>query len=216
VITFLAPGVASYACYLILGEKFTRIEQIGSIVSLAGVVLIARPTSFFDLSSSAQSISVHSYTNGTTTEPGEFPAPTSAQRLSAIALSLLGVVGSATVFTTIRWIGKRAHPLISVNYFATWCTIVSTLALTVGSSLPEPLTQPNLYFRLPADLRQWGMLLFLGACGFIMQFMMTAGMAHEKSNRATNMVYTQMLFALCFDRWVLVLSRESGVLWEVV
>ncbi len=35
-----------------------------------------------------------------------------------------------------------------------------------------------------------------------MQFMMTAGMAHEKSNRATNMVYTNMLFALLFDRWV--------------
>jgi hypothetical protein len=32
--------------------------------------------------------------------------------------------------------------------------------------------------------------------------MMTAGMSHEKSNRATNMVYTNMLFALLFDRWV--------------
>ena len=35
-----------------------------------------------------------------------------------------------------------------------------------------------------------------------MQFMMTAGLSHEKSNRATNMVYTNMLFALLFDRWV--------------
>jgi hypothetical protein len=46
------------------------------------------------------------------------------------------------------------------------------------------------------------MLFFLGTCGFIMQFMMTAGLSHEKSNRATNMVYTNMLFALLFDRWV--------------
>lgn len=35
-----------------------------------------------------------------------------------------------------------------------------------------------------------------------MQFMMTAGMSHEKSNRATNMVYTSMIFALGFDRWI--------------
>lgn len=35
-----------------------------------------------------------------------------------------------------------------------------------------------------------------------MQFMITAGLSHEKSNRATNMVYTNMLFALLFDRWV--------------
>ena len=27
-------------------------------------------------------------------------------------------------------------------------------------------------------------------------------MSHEKSNRATNMVYTNMLFALLFDRWI--------------
>lgn len=35
-----------------------------------------------------------------------------------------------------------------------------------------------------------------------MQFMLTEGLAHEKSSRANNMIYTQMLFALLFDRWV--------------
>lgn len=35
-----------------------------------------------------------------------------------------------------------------------------------------------------------------------MQFMLTAGFSHEKGNRATNMVYTNVLFALLFDRWV--------------
>ena len=34
-----------------------------------------------------------------------------------------------------------------------------------------------------------------------MQFMLTAGLSHEKGNRANNMVYTQMLFALLFDRF---------------
>ena len=33
-----------------------------------------------------------------------------------------------------------------------------------------------------------------------MQFLLTAGLAHEKSSRATQMVYTQMLFALAFDK----------------
>lgn len=35
-----------------------------------------------------------------------------------------------------------------------------------------------------------------------MQFLLTAGLAYEKSSRATNMVYTQMLFALAFDKLV--------------
>lgn len=35
-----------------------------------------------------------------------------------------------------------------------------------------------------------------------MQFLLTAGLQYEKSSRATNMVYTQMLFALAFDKLV--------------
>ncbi|KAI9794787.1 MAG: hypothetical protein M1816_002915 [Peltula sp. TS41687] len=35
-----------------------------------------------------------------------------------------------------------------------------------------------------------------------MQFLLTAGLQHEKSSRATNMIYTQMLFALAFDKIV--------------
>ncbi|KAG9753756.1 hypothetical protein KCU73_g5816, partial [Aureobasidium melanogenum] len=96
-------------------------------------------------------------------------------------------------YTTIRWIGKRAHPLISVNYFATWCTIVSIVA---------QLTLPGIGFLLPADAKEWGYLVFLGTCGFIMQFLLAAGLSYEKSSRATNMAYTSMLFALGFDRFI--------------
>ena len=43
-----------------------------------------------------------------------------------------------------------------------------------------------------------------------MQFLLTAGLAYEKSSRATNMVYTQMLFALAFDK--LVWNTTPGLL----
>jgi len=46
-----------------------------------------------------------------------------------------------------------------------------------------------------------------------MQFMMTAGITHEKGNRATNMVYTNMLFALLFDRWIFGTVPEG---WSLV
>ena len=118
---------------------------------------------------------------------------TSAQRLSAVGVALIGVLGAASAYTTIRCIGKRAHPLVSVNYFAAWSTLVSTVAL---------LAVPGIDFQLPANLRQWIYLVFLGICGFLMQFLLTAGLQHEKGSRATNMVYTQMLFALAFDKIV--------------
>jgi hypothetical protein len=37
---------------------------------------------------------------------------------------------------------------------------------------------------------------------FYQQFLLAAGLQYEKSSRATNMVYTQMLFALGFDKLV--------------
>ncbi|KAI9796891.1 MAG: hypothetical protein M1833_005940 [Piccolia ochrophora] len=111
--------------------------------------------------------------------------------MSLIMVHRLMMNPTQCAYTTIRWIGKRAHPLISVNYFATWCTLVSTCSL---------IFVPGIDFKLPANLRQWMYLIFLGVCGFLMQFLLTAGLSHEKSSRATNMVYTQMLFALALDK----------------
>jgi len=96
-------------------------------------------------------------------------------------------------FTAMRWIGKRAHPLLSVNYFSAWCTLVSAVSMAV---------LPSVDFLLPADLKEWSYLIFLGICGFAMQLLLSAGLQAEKSSRATNMVYTQMLFALLFDKVV--------------
>ncbi len=61
---------------------------------------------------------------------------------------------------------------------------------------------PSVDFLLPADLKEWSYLIFLGICGFAMQLLLSAGLQAEKSSRATNMVYTQMLFALLFDKVV--------------
>ena len=44
------------------------------------------------------------------------------------------------------------------------------------------------------------MLLSLRGCGFVQQLLLTTGLQHEKSSRATKMVYSHMLFALAFDK----------------
>jgi drug/metabolite transporter (DMT)-like permease len=75
---------------------------------------------------------------------------------------MMGVIGSAGAYTTLRWIGKRAHPLISVNYFATWCTIVSIVMMA---------TLPGVGFLLPRSTKDWCYLIFLGICGFVMVLM---------------------------------------------
>nr|POE85488.1 putative membrane protein [Quercus suber] len=204
VITFLSPAIACFACSILLKEPFTRLERIAALVSLVGVVLIARPTSLFG-SSHSTSDNVPTSGNGdgvadvnkpasaSDSDASNYENVTSEERLFAVGIALVGVLGAAVVITIIRWIGKRAHPLISVNYFATWCTFTSLLA---------QLTVPGVGFLLPADLRDWALLFALGTCGFIMQFFLAAGLSYEKSSRATNITYTQMLFALGVDKLI--------------
>lgn len=170
VITFLAPSLACWACSYFINETFTRMEQIAAYVSLFGVVLIARPVSLFAFlshpSGSVPSangdsdivIPVNATADGHRLA-AEFDAVTPAQRASAVGVALLGVLGAAGAYTTIRWIGKRAHPLISVNYFATWCTIVSIVMM---------IALPGVGFLLPRSLIDWTYLIFLGICGFVM------------------------------------------------
>ncbi|KAK2041665.1 integral membrane protein DUF6 [Colletotrichum somersetense] len=204
VITFLAPSVAGFACYLVLREPFTRNEQIGTVIAFFGVVLIAHPTSLFSSGDDAASTVPEQLGagNGTATSalPGLDHQTTPAERLTAIGVAILGVLGAAGVFTTIRWIGKRAHPLISVNYFAASSTVVCTIALTAAPLLD--VGQPVLRWGLPQGGRQWLFMVLLGIFGFIMQFLMTAGLRTDRSNRANAMIYTHMLFAAAFDRFV--------------
>lgn len=203
VLTFLAPSLASYGCYLFLREPFPVSAQYASLISLVGVVLIAQPTAFFS-SSSAPSMATEAAgaANSTSTYEAGIPTATPSQRLHAVGAAMLGVFGAAGAFTAIRWIGKRAHVLISVNYFAVWCTTVSTLALTLAQPLNLSTT---LHFTLPSSIREWGMLIFLGVCGFFTQFLLTKGLAvggRLNGARATNMTYTQMLFAMGLDKLV--------------
>jgi len=196
VITFLAPGLACWACAILINEPFTRIEQIAGLVSLVGVVLIARPTTFFAAFGGTDSPPATGNSDAVPTTNTTAPAVggpdaasyedvTPTQRLMAVSIGLVGVVGSAVAFTTIRWIGKRAHPLISVNYFAAWCTLVSVI---MQSALPD------VGFLLPVDLKEWGYLFFLGTCGFIM-------VCHPKCSEEARMSTKLLFTAIPSGRW---------------
>lgn len=105
-------------------------------------------------------------------------SPSSPQRTLAVICSIVGTFAAATAYSTIRVIGKRAHSLISVNYFAGLSTIVSGLII---------LVHPDLTFIVPKGAMQWILLLVIGVAGFLLQFLLTEGLQREKGGRATNM-----------------------------
>lgn len=211
VITFVAPIISCWAYSIFFHEPFGLLDQVAGLVSFAGVVLIAQPSWLFG-SETASTSGSHGVegnaiaANATTQtfDTNGIPVVTPSQRLSAVIIGFIGACGAAGAYTTLRYIGKRAHPLISVNYFATWCTIVSAFAL---------LFVPSVEFRLPSNLREWSLLVSLGTCGFVMQFLLTAGLAHDKSARATQMVYTQVLFGIAFDK---IIWNVTPGIWSCV
>lgn len=202
VIAFLAPTVAGYICHLVIKTPFTRREQLASLVALAGVILIARPTSLFNTSPPGDSVAAPPEAAGNTTTQHRHSVEdaTPAERLLGIGQGLVGVLGAGVAFFAIRCIGTRAHALISVNYFSVWCSIVSVTALTFAPMLN--IGQPEIRFGVPSSPYLWMVLISLGLSGFIMQFMLTSGLGKEGSNRANAMIYTHMLFAAGFDRFI--------------
>lgn len=204
VITFLAPIMTCYACSLLIpGETFTRRQQLAAVVSLVGVVLIARPFAKFQRGSGSSS-----------DKNGESPDDADAyHHILATIVALAGVIGAAGAYTAIRMIGRRAHSLVSVTYFSVVTTIISLVAMAVVPGVP---------FRLPHTPTEWGLLVGLGVCGFLLQFLLTAGLSYVppasvassrrgQGSRAMSMVYTQMLFALFYDKvvWGSTLSPVS-------
>lgn len=165
---------------MFLGQVFTRKQLAAGLIALVGVVFIAHPKSIFG------PVKDNTHTN----EAIPIDDVSSSQRVIAVAVALVGVVGQSGAYTMIRVIGNGAHALISVNYFAVLASVGSALALFVI---------PGIGFTMPHGAREWVLLTLLGVLGFVLQFLLTAGLQMDKSSKATSMLYTGILFALSFD-----------------
>jgi drug/metabolite transporter (DMT)-like permease len=191
VFRFLVPIFTSWACSVCLGQEFSRKELLAGLIALIGVVFIAHPASVFGPVDDDVGAS----------KGGVVDDVTPTQRLIAIAVSVLGIFGASGAYTTIRIIGNRAHALMSVNYFAILGTTGSTVAL---------LVIPGIGFTMPQGAREWVLLLLLGVLGFVLQFLLTAGLQLDRSSKATSMLYSQIIFALIFD-WAIWGALPGGL-----
>jgi len=196
VITFLVPTMMSFVCSIVpsLKEPFTIQEKAGGLISLIGVILIARPTFIFHSGTAHNTL--------VSIAPVKPPYVSPSQRTLAVALALVGVLGASGAYSTIRVIGQRAHPLISVTYFAAMTTICSLIGI---------LTIPSVGGMLfPQDLLEWGLLIGIGISGFLLQFLLTKGLQLEKAGRAGSLLYTQMIWAVIFE-WLVWGNVVSGL-----
>jgi drug/metabolite transporter (DMT)-like permease len=181
VFRFLVPIITAWACSIFLGQIFSRTEFLAGVIALLGVVIIAHPAAIFGRVDDDIELP-H--------QPNKIDEVSAGQRLLAIFVSVIGVLGASAAYTLIRVIGSRAHALISVNYFALISTFGSAGAL---------LVLPDMSFVMPHGAREWLLLSLLGVLGFVLQFLLTAGLQLDRTSKATSMLYTGILFALAFD-----------------
>jgi len=182
VFRFLVPIITAWACSIFLGQIFSRTEFLAGVIALLGVVIIAHPAAIFGQVDDDIELPHH--------QPNKIDEVSAGQRLLAIFVSVIGVLGASAAYTLIRVIGSRAHALISVNYFALISTFGSAGAL---------LVLPGMGFVMPHGAREWLLLSLLGVLGFVLQFLLTAGLQLDRTSKATSMLYTGILFALAFD-----------------
>lgn len=174
-ITFLIPMVTTFFAWIVLGERYSLLEGICGFLSLVGVVFVAKPDFIFGAGN---------------TEEGSNESSSSDLRLLGTGVGLIGVCGASSVYVLLRKIGKLAHPLISVSYFA-----LITCLITFGATL----VVPGLSFQTPRTLHQWYLFSLIGLSGFFMQFCLAAGLQREKAGRSSLVIYTNMVFALFWD-----------------
>ncbi|KAF8883013.1 hypothetical protein BD779DRAFT_898081 [Infundibulicybe gibba] len=183
VLTFLVPLCTAIAGSVLLNEKFSIREALAGIFSLFGVVLIARPAFIFDAGS----------------QDGSFAGDianivmektTSSQRLVAIGVALVGVLGVTGAYTLIRAIVKRVHPLHPLTSFSAQCIIVSTTYM-IATKSP---------FIIPTRLDLLGLLILVGIFGFTAQVLLAMGLQRETASRGSLALYTQVVFSTIFER----------------
>ncbi|EGD86619.1 hypothetical protein H112_05124 [Trichophyton rubrum D6] len=202
VLTFLCPIASCYvASFIMPNEKFTRSQQLAGVISILGVILIARPAALFPKDPHAkETTDLHA---STLLFDNTVKDPSTKQHLIAVGAGLVGVMGATSAYTIIRKIGPRAHPLVSVNYFALLTSVMCLLAV---------LVIPGAELRMPANINELLLLLALGLCGFLFQYLVTAGLSYvppkidgkpsTHGSSATSMLYLQIVFALFYDKVV--------------
>ncbi|KAF8346285.1 integral membrane protein DUF6 [Amanita rubescens] len=195
VLTFLSPLCTAIAGALFLNENFRRSQALAGVVSLVGVVLIARPPFLFGGLGGTISDGVTLTSNGTPTERMIAVGYAFCFRHSINAhfssrVALFGILGATGTYTSIRAIGKRAHALHIMSYFSLLCVIVASIAMVVTRTP----------FVIPSRLDWFSLLILIGIFGFIAQVLLTMGLQRETAGRATMAVYTQIVFATIFQR----------------
>ncbi|EDO18246.1 hypothetical protein Kpol_543p75 [Vanderwaltozyma polyspora DSM 70294] len=176
-ISFMAPSFTLFLAWFVLGEPFSKLEGVGSILSLTGVLFIVRPSFIFG--GSIENEKSH-----------DLSIATGRTRFIATTIALFGAASLSGVYIVIRFIGAKAHAIMNVSYFSVVTGIVSLLGV---------LFIPSMKFQVPEGSTEWILFCTIGVCGFIHQLLLTMGIQKVRAGKGSLMSYTQVIYAIFWD-----------------
>ena len=173
VIQYTNPVFTALLAVWVLGERMPPRAVALVAASLAGVLMVARPSFLGGADSSIDPLYV--------------------------GIALLGALGSAAAYVTVRKLRGVDHPLVIVFYFP---------LVTVPLTFPFVLagwTWPSAW--------EWVVLLGIGASTQVAQVYMTRGLQLESAGRATSVGYLQIVFAAV---WGILIFAEVPDAWSLL
>lgn len=194
-IQFLAPSVTALLGFLFLHETLSQREILAGFFCLVGVVLVSRPPFIFGGEGKREDITLPGEGGGTRLDlplpPGEGDQEgnDTTERAIAVTWAFVAVFFASMAYTTIRWIGNKAHALHSITYFSYTCTITCGLWL---------LFKPG-HIVWVSSLHELLFIVTIGIFGFAAQTFLTLGLQREKAGRAGLAIYLQVVFSLLFE-----------------
>lgn len=115
---------------------------------------------------------------------------TQVERLIAVGIALIGVLGTSATYMSLRAIGKRAHALHSITSFSFMCIVASIVGMIATKS---PIV-------ISTRIDWLALLVMIGIFGFIAQFLMIMGLQRETAGRGSMAMYTQIVFATILEK----------------
>ncbi|KAM3835373.1 solute carrier family 35 member G1 [Vipera latastei] len=169
VITFSSPVFTSFFAWIFLREKYSLWDLLFTLITITGVVLIARPPFLFGSSVLDMEESYTDHLKGT---------------IAAIA----SAVAAALTFVILRKVGKSVHYFLSIWYYAIIGLIVCIIALFVM----DAWTLPN------CGIDRF-LLISIGLLGLGGQIFLTKALQIEKAGPVAIMKTMDVVFAFIFQ-----------------
>ncbi|KAJ1920370.1 hypothetical protein H4219_001345 [Mycoemilia scoparia] len=182
------PIMTALIAYFVLGEPYTLVDQIISVLCVLGVVLISKPASIFStlpIVGSYYNIADASVTGGLLGGEQE----DKVTKIWGACFSLAGAFCAATAYIIIRRIGKGVHYTVQVVHLGLHLTLVSVVAMYFSGQA----------VKIPTAFSEWAMLLSVGLTSVFLQMFLTVGLQLAPAGPATLVRNLDVVFSYIFS-----------------